>query len=161
MNGCHGHCDGFSEEIIFLRKKEKVNNDLRNVIEKRVHVEGMCSKALNRLVNFVFRTMIILGLGSFFYVLRHIIEEIEKQNAKINQQHDTIRTQNSMLEQIMGAFRVTLPGVSGVSGVPDGGEGSIPPSESEGTDILDNNLHPPSRLDTPVTCPWDRQHSMN
>jgi hypothetical protein len=129
----------------FLRKKENVNTGLRTIIEKRVQVEGMCSSALNRLV-FVFQTMIILGLGSFFDVFSLLIKEIGRQNAKISQQHDMIRIQNAMLEQIMGAFRVT---VSDVPDVPDEGDRSIPPSESEGFNVLNYNLCPPSQSDPP------------
>jgi hypothetical protein len=47
----------------FLRRKKTIINDHQKVIEKRMHVEGMCSQALIRLVIFLFRKMIIFGLG--------------------------------------------------------------------------------------------------
>lgn len=47
----------------FLRRKKKVINDHQKVIEKRMQVEGMCIQALNRLVFFLFRKMIIFGPG--------------------------------------------------------------------------------------------------
>lgn len=92
----------------FLRRKEKVINDHQKVIEKRMQVEGMCSQALNRLVKFVFQKMIIFGPSSILDIFSLILDEIEKQSTKIGQLHDMIQTQNSMLEQIMGASPGTV-----------------------------------------------------
>lgn len=124
----------------FLINKRKLNSALGTAIEKRLEIEGMCSSALNRLVDFVFQTIIMLQISSLFEVFRLVIEEIDTQNSMICQQHDMIRAQNLVLEQIMDALQLNHPGLPGVSHVPDDEDPRTPTPESERFDVLENYL---------------------